>query len=56
MIFGNGFKKTGITANDDGNEDDLATEAFVESDEEDIKENFSNYENNEEDKSSEKSD
>lgn len=29
-IIINGFKKTGITVNDDGNEDDLATEACLE--------------------------
>ena len=55
-IIINGFKKTGITVNDDGSEDDLVTEACVESDEEDIKEDFSNNEDSEEDEFSEKSD
>ena len=36
-IIINGFKKTGITVNDDGIEDDLATEACLGSDEVDIK-------------------
>lgn len=55
-IIINGFKKTGIIINDDGNEDDLATEVFPESEKEDIKEDFSNNESSEEDDSSEKSD
>ena len=55
-IIINGFKKTGITVNDDGSEDNLATEACLESDEEDIKEDFSNNEDSEEDEFSDKSD
>ena len=39
-IIINGFKKTGINVNDDGNEDDLATEACLERDKQDIKEDF----------------
>ena len=55
-IIINGFKKTGITVNDDGSEDDLATEACLESDEVDIKYYFSNNEDSEEDEFSDKSD
>ena len=55
-IIINGFKKIGITVNDDGSEDVLVTEACIESDEEDIKEDFSNNEDSEEDEFSEKSD
>ena len=55
-IIINGFKKTGITVNDDGIEDDLATEACLGSDEVDIKEDFSNNEDSEEDEFSDKSD
>ena len=51
-----GFKKTGITTNDDGSEDDLATEACLAIDDEEIKEDFSNIEESEEDEFSDKSD
>ena len=55
-IIINGFKKTGITAKNDGSEDDLATEACLASDDEDIKEDFSNDEESEEDEFSNESD
>ena len=55
-IIINGFKKTGITVNDDGSEDDFATEACLESDEKNIKEDFSNDKESEGDEISGESD